>query len=276
MTKIAVLLATYNSEQFIHEQINSLLAQTYKNFSLYIRDDGSSDQTLSIIADYCAQYDNIHLLTDTVKGRRALGSFMWLLEQVDADYYMFCDHDDVWLPTKISSSFDEIQKIEKKGRPALVFTDLVVVDEKLQVIDNSFWRYMKLEPKFLLQKRFAVSCNMFTGCTMLFNRVLRDLSLPLSDEAKLHDSWIGLKAIDNDANISYIKCPQILYRQHQSNVCGAHKIGESYSYYITKLTKVKSVLATYIGNYKMANAALKYKVSILYFMYWRIIYLLKR
>ena len=102
--KVSILLSTYNSEAFLQDQINSVLTQTIKDWVLYIRDDGSTDNTISIIDNYCKQYDNIVFCRDGLSNLGAKNSFMTLLSQVDSTYYMFCDHDDVWLPFKIEKT----------------------------------------------------------------------------------------------------------------------------------------------------------------------------
>ena len=99
---IAILMSTYNGERYLREQIDSLLNQTYKDWKLYIRDDGSTDETISIIESYVNDYpDLIVLLKDDLGNLGSARSFMRILSVVDADYYMFCDQDDVWLPNKV-------------------------------------------------------------------------------------------------------------------------------------------------------------------------------
>ena len=276
MKKLAVLLATYNSQKFLDAQIDSLLNQTYKDFVLYIRDDGSVDNTMEIIRSYHKKHSNIVIMEDCIHRRKSMGSFIWLLEHVEADYYMFCDHDDVWLPDKIRISLEHISKIERANKPAVVCSDLKVVDEKLNVISASFWKYMKLRPELLIQKKYALSCNLFTGCTMLINKKAKDVSLPLGRYATMHDSWIGLKVIANGGFIDYINEPLVLYRQHDRNVCGAKEVVCQWKYYSYKLRMLKSVIKSYKANYLMANEAFNGRIKLAYFLFFRFIYLLRR
>ena len=108
-----ILLATYNGEKFLKEQINSLLDQSYKNWKLLIRDDMSTDCTMAILSDYISKYpDKIKLL----KSNKRLGpcqSFNYLLQKSDSDYVMFCDQDDIWLPEKIELSLKKMRSLEK-------------------------------------------------------------------------------------------------------------------------------------------------------------------
>lgn len=274
--RVAILLATYNSERYLEPLIDSLCNQTYRDFTLYIRDDGSTDSTPAILAHYVAQHDNIVVMDDPTKGRRAMGSFMWMLEHTDADYYMFCDHDDIWLPTKVELSVDKIRSIEKRETPALVSTDLVVVDSDLKTISPSLWGYMKLRPELLTQLKYAVSCNLFTGCTMIINRAARDISLPVSPNAVMHDSWIGLRTIAAGGDVAWIAEPTILYRQHGDNVFGAQAVSSDSSYYLRKLKGIGRVISTYRSNYRMAKDAVGGKLCVSKFLFYRFLYLIKR
>ena len=95
--KVAILLTTWNSSRFLAELLDSILAQSYKDWCLYVRDDGSTDDTKVLLAEYANRDGRIHLMpSDCNLGPMA--GFMRLLQQVEADLYMFCDHDDVWLP----------------------------------------------------------------------------------------------------------------------------------------------------------------------------------
>ncbi len=109
-SKISILLSTYNSELFLKEQIDSLLFQTVKDWVLYIRDDGSTDDTIILIEDYCRDHDNIILIKDELSNLGTKNSFMKLLSNVDSEYYLFCDHDDVWLPLKIERTLLKMKK----------------------------------------------------------------------------------------------------------------------------------------------------------------------
>lgn len=274
--KIVILLATYNSQTFLKEQLDSLVNQSFDNFLIYVRDDGSDDSTLDILKIYCKNYSNIRLLNDPVQHRLSKGSFMWMLEHIEADYYMFCDHDDIWLPDKVKKSLEKIKSIEVVGNPALVCSDLIVVDAELKTIHRSFWEYMKLRPELLVQRKYAVSCNLFTGCTMIINKEARSLSFPISKNALMHDSWIGLRTIANGGNIGWIEEPLILYRQHDSNVCGAQQIKSSWQYYKGKILNIVLVIKRYAENYRMANDAVVGGISLWSFLFYRMIYLWRR
>lgn len=220
--RIAILLATYNGEAYLSEQLDSLLKQTHKDFEVFIRDDGSSDTSIEIVNEYCKKYpDTFHLIEDKVHHRGARDSFMYLLKNVEAEYYMFCDQDDVWLPFKIEKSFDALRNLEKKipGKPALIGTDLRVVDENLNTIYESFWVahgvIIDLRQKFSYQHLGG----MFAGCTQIFNKSARQSALPIHPKAIMHDAWLTL-CTSAYGKCGNIKTPTILYRQHDNNSIG--------------------------------------------------------
>src|SRR5574344_1012028 len=117
---VAILLSTFNGGEYIRDLILSLEAQTYNDFLLYIRDDGSSDSTLRKLGEFSITYHNVIIMHDNIKHRMAANSFRWMLENVSADYYMFCDQDDIWLPNKIEVFLNEMYKIEDSDTPSLV------------------------------------------------------------------------------------------------------------------------------------------------------------
>lgn len=227
-SKIAILLATYNGAKYIEEQLESLESQLFKDFEVYVHEDFSTDATLDIIKNFAKRSSmQIHILEDVEK-RGAMKSFFWLLEQVEASYYMFCDQDDVWLPFKVSESFDKIRELEtlNPGKPVMVHTDLRIVDRDLQTIHSSFWGYAGFNVD--LQRKFGYACtnNVFTGCTMIINAECRSKSLPYHPKSPMHDWWIGLIATKYGA-VDNIKKATILYRQHGSNV---ESVGEEGSF----------------------------------------------
>ena len=98
--ELAILLSTYNGMNYLEEQVSSLLAQTYTDWKLYIRDDASTDNTLALIHELAKRDERI-IVMPSGRNLGAKEGFMWMLRNVEADYYMFCDHDDVWLPRKV-------------------------------------------------------------------------------------------------------------------------------------------------------------------------------
>lgn len=219
--KIAILLAAYNAEKYIIEQIDSLLAQSNQDWTLYIRNDGSTDNTGFIISDYCKRHSNI---IEIDKGGENLGcrnNFFRLLEVVESDYYMFCDADDVWFDFKIEISFNRIKEVEIKNihKPILVHTDSAVYDSALNLVDESLWRSVNINPDKFLEFNLICICCCIGGSTMLFNKKVKELVFPLEDNNLIFDYWIAINVVKYGV-VSTIHTPTKKYRQHDSNVCG--------------------------------------------------------
>lgn len=219
---IDILLSTFNGEIYLSQLIESVLGQTHKEWRLFVRDDGSSDSTLQIINDYTIRFPGkIILVEDSEKRLGACQSFARLLSHSKADYTMFCDQDDIWLPEKIELTLRKMRESELEDRnvPFLVHTDLKVVDRNLNVRSESFSGFQHLNPNMKTLNHLLVM-NVVTGCTMMMNRKLRGLVPSISEAAIIHDWWIALVA-SAFGRIEYIDTAIILYRQHSGNEIGA-------------------------------------------------------
>ena len=271
---IAILLGVYNGSKYLADQLDSLINQTNQDWTLYIRDDFSTDNSCEIISQYCAQYPNFFLIEDNKGNLRCRDNFFQLLEAVDSDYYMFCDQDDIWLPTKIDLTFvkmkqNEILNIEK---PIVIFTDLIVVDENLNELSCSFWNYTKINPLIINKFEYLSVCNLMTGCTMMLNRNGYYTMLPISNKAVMHDCWIALKTIAAGGIIDFVIEPTILYRQHENNVIGAKEIKKHYL--SQKLRSFGLVLKQNKQNLEMVRSIRE--MYLIVFLYYKVLYYFKR
>ena len=217
MDEILILLASYNGEKFIEEQLNSLLNQSYSNIKVVISDDGSTDSTIEIIEKF-KQRDNRIELIHNKKNHGILNNFNNLLNYAKIKtnkYFMFCDQDDVWLENKVELSYKYFLQHEEENKPLLVYTNLELVDSNLNKLNNQIRiEGEKIEFKLLLHQ------NPIYGCTMFFNRNLLVLL-----EEKIPD-----KFVHHDFYVTYISCLRgsikhldknlILYRQHGNNNSG--------------------------------------------------------
>ena len=244
--KIAILMATYNGERFVSEQIESLLKQTYQDWELFIHDDGSEDNTVNIITQLAKEYPTkIHV----VEGKETGGAkynFFYLMHQVDAPYIMFCDQDDIWLETKIEKTYLKMRETESGcgiERPILVFTDLEVVDSKLRVLAERMSKSQKLNPRKIRFKDCLIQ-NVITGCTTMLNRACLEKSLAEVDFKNIimHDWWCALVAAYY-GKIAFVDEPLILYRQHGNNSVGAKPLSDP-RYVLKRMTKQKDIKST--------------------------------
>jgi len=238
--RVDILLATYNGEQFVQRQIESILEQMDSRCRLLIRDDGSSDGTRSVVQRFVARQPRRIMLVDDGSGRLgACQSFGRLLERAEADYVVFCDQDDVWLPGHISTPMARLQAAEEQwgtGTPLLAHTDLVVVDEGLRTIAPSFWSYSNLNPYDGGGLNRLLTQNVVTGSATMINRALARLASPIPPGAVMHDWWLALVA-SAFGRIEALSEKTVLYRQHANNCLGATRYGSRYV-----LRRVKEVL----------------------------------
>lgn len=219
---ITILLATYNGGDYLPIQLDSILNQTYHHWRVVVSDDGSTDQTVDILAGYQKKYPDKFCLLETKKPlNSARDNFFHLINHCDRGYVMFCDQDDVWYADKIVTTLGEMMKIEDKTRPALVFTDLEVVDANLNVIAPSFMRFSKLDGTRTALRQLLVQ-NVVTGCTSMANESLLYMMHEVQDskDIRMHDWWLALIA-SSFGEVSFLDRPTMKYRQHASNTIGA-------------------------------------------------------
>ena len=239
--KIAILMATYNGEKYICQQIDSILSQTCKDWELYIHDDGSTDNTIAVVESYVEKYPNkIHLIDGKSTGG-AKYNFFYMFGQVEAPYYMTCDQDDVWLDKKIELTYDKMLTIENKADvPCLVYTELRVVDSELNTIADTMSGYQSLDCHKRTINQFILQ-NSVTGCTMMVNRALRDKMLRITDidNTIMHDWWAARVAAQF-GKTAFIDEPTILYRQHGDNSLGALGINKL-SYIVRRVWQKKQI-----------------------------------
>ncbi len=223
--QIDILLSTYNGEKYISHLLKSIQNQGYDNWRLWIRDDGSIDDTCAICSKYAETDDRFHIFQSVEQRLGACLSFGWLLSKVEftasTNYIMFCDQDDIWHSNKIEITLDAMLKAEASDPilPILVHTDLVVVDDALNVISQSFWSYEQLDPKRNQLPQFLIQ-NIATGCTVMINKRLIELAIPIPENAAMHDWWVALVA-SAFGKIIPVYEQVIDYRQHADNACGS-------------------------------------------------------
>lgn len=230
---IDILMATRNGGRFLPEQLDSLLQQTVKSFRVLIHDDGSSDNTQEIIRDYENRYpQKIHLMNDGICCGSAVKNFLHLTKYASAQYVMYCDQDDVWLPEKVEISLNSMKEAEARlgtDCPVLVFAAYRPVDAELRELKKYGSTILRQNPVF---SRLLVE-NCVSGCVMMCNRALYSLLGEYEEAILMHDWWAALIAAAM-GQIVYIPREVMLYRQHGGNSVGAMDTG-SLRYRLHKL-----------------------------------------
>lgn len=253
MEKIDILLATYNGEVFLEDQIQSLLSQSYTNWNLLIRDDGSSDNTVEIIKKYVRKYpEKIKFIQDTIKNSGPAGNFSTLLQYSESDYVMFCDQDDVWVADKVESMYKELIIMESKfGKetPLLVHSDLFVTDNNLNIIAQSMFKFQNLNPLATNLNQLLVQNNV-TGCTVIINKALVQKATPIPREVIMHDWWLALVA-SAFGKIGFVNNSTIMYRQHSMNDTGAKSY--SLNYFLKRIKDFNHTEKLVVRNFEQAK-----------------------
>lgn len=227
--RVVIAMATYNGGRFIEEQIQSIQAQSYSDWVLYVRDDGSRDDTVQKVLQIEREDHRVKLVRDELGNQGPIGNFSTLMEfalERNADYVFFADQDDVWHAEKIATMLAGMQELELTHdvqTPLLVHCDLAVVNEVLQPIAKSFVQFSRLSPT-TADLGVLLCQNQVTGCACLMNRALLELACPVPPNVLMHDWWLALLA-SSVGKIGFIPKPLVQYRQHGGNVLGAVSFG---------------------------------------------------
>jgi rhamnosyltransferase len=223
---VCILMATYNGEKFIKQQIESIQCQTYENWILLIRDDKSTDETLKILNQLSQIDSRIKLISDNKPNLGVKKNFSELMKlgyRTNSHYFLLADQDDFWVKNKIEIMLKEISLRESSlipHFPVLIYSDMEVVNEKLELIAPSFMNYQLLKhPKIHSLGQLLVQ-NTITGCASMFNKELLFIAKNIPDEAIVHDWWIALCA-SVSGRIYFLPTPLVKYRQHGNNQIGA-------------------------------------------------------
>ncbi len=246
---ITVILATYNGEKYIRDQLDSLFKGTYKDFRIFAQDDGSLDATVSILKEYGERYDGQVFVHENEINRRSAGNFYTGLIRAneelsaDTDYFMFCDQDDVWDPDKMEKTLSKMHKMEEeygKDTPLLVFTDSRLTDTEGNVTAPSFQALSHFNSKALDLPHLLME-NKAPGCTMMINMPLFEVirngksSDFVPSSMRMHDWWFMIAAAAF-GHIGFLNEATMSYRQHGGNVVG----GEDFKAYVKEKAANKS------------------------------------
>jgi rhamnosyltransferase len=254
--KIVVMLATYNGEKFLREQLDSICCQTFsKDILLYIGDDGSSDSTLSIIEEYKNKIDILERVDKNHLGA-ALNFWNLLLTAPEAEFYAFCDQDDIWDKNKLEIA---IKKINDINKPVLYYSNMRIIDKNSKIIKEK-----SVEKEPILTIPSQIVCGQVAGCTILFNQLAMQIFRKNKiSNISMHDTVTTLSMLAI-GEIIYDSEPRISYRHHENNVIAKSKknffkkISSTYKLWI-KNKNINSILAKdLLNNYEsMLDADVK-------------------
>jgi len=266
-SNVSVVMSTYNGERYLKNQLDSILSQEFDNqkfdLKIYIRDDGSKDNTQDIIDKYVNNYPDIVNQVD--KNHPNIGvkqSFFKLLKLVDGDYYFFSDQDDIWLPNKLDK-FLEVFSLHENNIPVGVYSDLWVADAngvsigKRMKENTSIGQDKDVLPNLL--NRYLV-----TGASFAINKktveYVNEVNEEIFDRVNMHDSFIGL-LVAMTGSLEFIDEPLVNYRQHGNNVVGAHFKPISIVYKLLHLNKMRTSKKQQILNFYLAGTLFKNNVT---------------
>ena len=207
-----IMMSTYNGETYLKEQIESLVAQNNQKISVLVRDDGSTDNTLSVLECYSKQIDMVYYAGEN-KG--STYSFFDLIEKAELtyDYYAFCDQDDVWFEDKIDIAVTSLEKLQTT-KPALYYCGQKVTDAQLNIVfDHTLDTSRTKEATFIF--------NQMAGCTAVFNRqLMKQMKKYIPQNISDHDAWCYKLCAALGGEIIVDQSSHMLYRQHGNNVIG--------------------------------------------------------
>ncbi len=204
---ISVCLATYNGGAYVGEQLRSVLSQLRANDEVVVSDDGSTDETLAVIARF--NDPRLRLLVGGCK-LGVVKNFERALQASRGNTIFLCDQDDVWLPGKVERCQAALADC------LLVVTDCVVVDNELKPLSPSFFRLRSSHPGIL----HNLWKNTYLGCCMAFRRELLQMALPFPNRIPMHDMWLGMIA-EAHGGTCFVAEPLLLYRRHGGNASDA-------------------------------------------------------
>lgn len=216
---VVILMCTFNGGRFLAEQLDSLESQIHRNWSLIVSDDGSEDSTLEILLNYQAKWPRGKMTIRQGPQKGFCQNFLSLAcdPQIQANYFAFCDQDDVWLPSKLEVALENIIANQEPEVSYLYCGRTKYVDENLNTCGIS--------PLFVFPPSFrnALVQSIAGGNTMVFNLATKQLveKVGLVNVAS-HDWWLYLLVSGAGGHVFYDPVPNILYRQHEGALIGGN------------------------------------------------------
>lgn len=225
---LQVLMACYQGEACLPRQLDTLRAQDDPCFTVLLQDDGSADGTPALLREVCAADSRFRLAQEQGRHLGAVGNFLSLMRQSDADYSALCDQDDEWLPHRLSRCRSAMEAAEARfgaDTPLLVHSDAALIDGSGALLHPSFFAHQGWRADATGLAPLLVQNNV-TGCTLMMNAALRRLVVSHAGAADMHmhDWFIALTAAAF-GQVIFVPEALVRYRQHGHNVMGASRAG---------------------------------------------------
>lgn len=212
---VTVVMTTYNGAKYLKKQLDSILTQTIPPAEIIICDDRSTDDTVALINNYLPNH-LIKLHVNKVQ-LGVVANFKQAAKLAQkGNWLAFADQDDIWVPHKLQQLTAAMQQIDNGDLPALVYSDLSVINKDDAVIHNSFWAKQAIKPDKVKLSTLLYG-NVVTGCTMLINYPMALAFFEMDSAGFLHDEWLALIAY-TFGTAKFLKDKLVLYRQHEANV----------------------------------------------------------
>lgn len=221
---IDICLATYNGEKYLATQLNSIVAQTYSNWHLWIRDDGSSDSTLTILKQYKEEHTNIITIIEDNKGNLGYNkNFLEILDKTNSGYIAFCDQDDIWLPEKLECLYKEIVRVEgnEKYVPIIVHSDFDYLNQGTLYPKERSLDKRVVNNRNILKIIFHQGCLL--GCTCMINRAMVKMTYGIPENSSIGYDIYFLAVSSIIGKYSYINRVLIHHQIHASNTSSVGK-----------------------------------------------------
>ena len=257
LPKVEILMATYNGEKYIRKQLDSILNQSYQNWNLLVRDDGSNDNTVSILNEYAKRDSRIKIMINTSNIHGWQQNFQELMFSADlkCEYFMFCDQDDIWLNDKIRDYVIKMNKLSlsNPGRPIVVYSDMDIIDEKDNITEPSMNKVYPINVKRITDCFFS---QRIYGCNEMLNRKVITLCCEVLDynyhKDMAHDGFVVKATAADDGVLCFIPRIYMHYRRTNTNATGNQELNMSVNKVVNKIMHFRSAIKDQVPTYKQS------------------------
>lgn len=243
--KLAIMLCTYNGDEYLKEQIDSIISQDYDDWYLFVSDDGSSDSTLEILSEYQRVLGHERIIVAQGPQKGFAANFMNLMKKIPEDfsYYAFCDQDDIWLKDKLSTAVNALKKNSGTPKPRVYCSRTTLVDENNNTIGES--PLFRKKPNL----RNALVQSIAGGNTMVLNSQAFNMVKFTPEECDIvsHDWWVYILTCAANGDVIYDPKSKIRYRQHTKNLVGSN------TGWVARCLRLKGLLKGKLKNWNQKN-----------------------